>query len=130
MTPMAIHLDPAWIALIGTVVGTVGLKVAEHFLGKGRIKIDDAARIRDELRQEITANKQEIKELEDEVEKWRADYYDLRDKYIQLQTELTLALQKIKDEAAVQALLEAQTHALDNLPKSVLDYKKRSPDAT
>lgn len=125
---MAFHPDPAWIALAGTVVGTIGLKVAEHFLGKGRIKIDDAAKIRDELRLEITANKQEIKELEDEVEKWRADYYDLRDKYIQLQTELTLALQKIKDESAKQALMEAQQHALDNLPTPLIDSKKATPD--
>jgi chromosome segregation ATPase len=116
--------DPAWIALLGTVAGTIGLKVAEHFLGKGRIKIDDAAKIRDELRLEITANKQEIKELEDDVEKWRADYYDLRDKYIQLQTELTLALQQIKDAAEVARLMDEQNKSLDNLPRLVIDSGK------
>jgi len=121
------NIDPAWVALAGTVAGTVGLKVAEHFLGKGRIKIDDAAKIRDELRLEINANRQEIKELEDDVEKWRADYYDLRDKYIQLKTELTLALDKIKDEAVVAQLLESQAHALDNLPSPVIESTKETP---
>ena len=95
-------LDPAWIALIGTVSGGVGLKLAEHWLGRSKVKVDDAARIRDELRLEITAQREEIKALEDDVYKWREEYYNLRDKYIALQTELTLALQKIKDEA-VQA---------------------------
>lgn len=121
---MSFSPDPAWIALVGTVAGTIGLKVAEHFLGKGRVRIDDAAKIRDELRLEIAANKTEIKELEDAVEKWRAEYYDLRDKYIALQTELTLALQKIKDESAVSALLQAQKHALDNLAPPLIDLKE------
>lgn len=92
-------LDPAWIALIGTVCGGVGLKMAEHWLGRSKVKVDDAARMRDELRLEITAQREEIKQLEADVDKWRGEYYDLRDKYIHLQTELHLALQNIKDEA-------------------------------
>lgn len=93
-------LDPAWIALIGTVCGGVGLKMAEHWLGRSKVKVDDAARIRDELRIEIVAQREEIKQLEADVDKWRDEYYNMRDKYINLQTELTLALQKIKIEAA------------------------------
>ena len=93
-------IDPAWIALIGTLCGGIGLKVAEHWLGKNKVKVDDAARIRDELRLEITAQREEIKDLETDVEKWRSEYYALRDKYVELQTELTLALAKIKQEAA------------------------------
>lgn len=106
-------IDPAWIALIGTVLGGVGLKIIEHWLGKNRVKIDDAARIRDELRIEITDRREEIRELEAEVEKWRGEYYALRDKYIELQTELTLALARIKDEAT-----EAQKfqQTIDNTP--------------
>lgn len=92
-------IDPAWIALIGTLCGGIGLKVAEHWLGKGKVKVDEAGKIRDELRLEITAQREEIKELEAQVQKWQADYYDLRDKHIKLQTELMIALQKIKDQA-------------------------------
>lgn len=106
-------LDPAWIALIGTIFGGVGLKMAEHWLGKNKIKTDDAAKIRDELRLQITAQKEEIKDLEDQVEKWRSDYYALRDKYVQLQTELTLALAKIKAEAEE---VGAVAESLDNHP--------------
>ena len=114
-------IDPAWIALIGTLCGGIGLKVAEHWLGKNKIKVDDAARIRDELRLEITAQRQEIKDLEAEVDKWRDEYYALRDKYVELQTELTLALANIKREAAeaekaaeVLETLPPQTPPLDN----------------
>ena len=92
-------MDPAWIALIGTVTGGVGLKLVEHWLGRNKVKTDDAARLRDELRIEITTQREEIKQLESDVDKWREEYYNLRDKYINLQTELTMALQKIREEA-------------------------------
>lgn len=100
-------VDPAWIALIGTISGGVGLKVAEHWLGRNKVKIDDATQIRDELRQEIIAQREEIKQLEADVIKWREEYYDLRDKYITLQTELTLSLQRIKDDAE-EAKIQAE----------------------
>lgn len=96
------HVDPAWIALIGTLCGGLGLRITEHFLGRSKVKVDDAAKIRDELRIEITSQRDEIKSLESEVNKWRAEYYDLRDKYIQMQTELTLALEKIKSQQPPQ----------------------------
>lgn len=92
-------MDPAWIALIGTVTGGVGLKVLEHWLGRNRVRTDDATRLRDELRTEITSLREENRQMEADVDKWREEYYNLRDKYINLQTELTLALEKIRKEA-------------------------------
>lgn len=92
-------LDPTWVALIGTVCGGVGLKLTEHWLGRNKVRHDDATQIRSELRQEITTQREEIKQLENDVYKWREEYYNLRDKYMSLQTELTFALQKIKVEA-------------------------------
>lgn len=92
-------LDPAWIALIGTLCGGIGLKVMEHWLGKSKVKVDEASKLRDELRIEINAQREEIRALETEVNKWRADYYDLRDKYSTLNTEYLIALEKIKQEA-------------------------------
>lgn len=89
-------LDPAWIAAIATICGGLGVKLVEWILSRSRVKVDDATQIRGELRIEITALRDEIKELEDERDKWRAEYYDLRDKHIQMQLELTMALEKIK----------------------------------
>lgn len=93
------HLDPAWIALIGTLFGGVFLKLTESWLGRTKTASDDAKVIREELRSQITSQKDEIKSLEDEVNEWRSKYYDLRDSYVKVQTELTLALERIKNEA-------------------------------
>jgi archaellum component FlaC len=89
-------IDPAWIALIGTLFGGVGLKVLENWLGKSKIKIDEASQIRDELRIQITNQTEEIRLLEAEVKKLTQDYYDLRDKYSELNTQYIIALDKLK----------------------------------
>lgn len=96
---LLVALDPAWIALIGTVCGGVGLKVVEHWLGKSKVMVDDAAKLRTEYREEITVQRDEIRQLEADVVKWREEYYNLRDKHVALQTELTLALRSIRAEA-------------------------------
>lgn len=93
-------LDPAWIALIGTIVGSVGLKVLEHFLGKAKIKVDEASKIRDELRLEIGALRDEVNKLETEVNNWREKYLDLRDTYAELNTEYRIALAKLGETVA------------------------------
>jgi predicted nucleic acid-binding Zn-ribbon protein len=92
-------VDPTVVALVGTIFGGVGLKLAEHWLGRNKVKVDDASRLRDELRLEITAQREEIKALEAEVDKWRKEYYDLFLKYTALETDLKLALHNIKQEA-------------------------------
>jgi len=99
MYPFAVHLDPAWIALIGTLCGGIGLKILEHWLGRSKVKMDEASKFREELRTEITAGREEIKALESEVDKWKQEYYDLRDKYMALNVEYLSALEKIKKEA-------------------------------
>lgn len=61
-----------YLALIGTLFGGGGLKVIEYFLGRGKVKIDVAAEIRDELRKDIKELQARVDELEAENEKWRA----------------------------------------------------------
>lgn len=79
-------MDPTLIALIGTVMGGVGLKVVEHYLGKSKVRIDDATQIRNELRLEIDALRAENRQLEVEVDKWREDYYNIYRKMINVRT--------------------------------------------
>lgn len=107
-------LDPAWIALIGTLCGGLGLKLLEHWLGKSKVKIDEATKLRDELRVTINSQNTEIKELEAAVDKWRMDYFNLRDEYAQAKTEYMLELNNIKSELAVA---KARMDALDAEPK-------------
>lgn len=102
-------LDPAWIALIGTLCGGVGLKVLEHWLGKSKVKVDEASKIRDELRLEIGALRDDVTRLETEVNNWREKYLDLRDTYAKLQTEYTIALARINKQLdETQAVVDAQ----------------------
>jgi len=62
-------MTQVWIALISAVLGGVGLKVIDtFFLSKGK-QADIAAEFRDELREEMKAQKAEIKELEKEIDK-------------------------------------------------------------
>lgn len=91
-------MDPAWIALLGTLFGGVGLKVAEHYLGRNQVRISDATQIRDELRLTIAEQRAEILVLEGEQTKWRNAYYDLRDKFMQLQTDLQIIVAKMKSK--------------------------------
>lgn len=92
-------LDPAWIALIGTLCGGIGLKVLEHWLGKSKLKIDEAAKLRDELRVQLNDQKDEIKTLETELNTLRKEYYDLRDQHAELNTKYLINLEKLKAEA-------------------------------
>ncbi|MDQ0793550.1 hypothetical protein [Streptomyces sp. B1I3] len=57
---------------MGTVFGGVGLKFAEHLLGKNKAKIDVATQMRDEMRIEIKELQKRVDELEETNDKWRA----------------------------------------------------------
>lgn len=83
-------ISPAWVAVIGTVVGGVCLKLVERWLSNSKVKVDDAMNIRNELRTELVALREENRQLEDDVTKWREEYYDLRDKVVSLNTYMTL----------------------------------------
>lgn len=109
-------LDPAWIALVATVCGGVGLKVVEHWLGRNKVRIDDATQIRDELRLEIAALRDENKELEAEITKWREDYYRVRERELKLLNALDKAVREIADAAKRAEILAAAQEALPEAP--------------
>lgn len=90
-------MDPTVIALIGTVMGGVGLKVAESWLGRNKVRVDDAARMRDELRLQVTALREENKALEAQVDEWRAKYYEVYEKLLNVQTAAKLQGLKIEE---------------------------------
>jgi len=65
-------IDPAWIALIGTILGGVGLKVAEKFLNKHAEQRDD----RKDYREEINELRTRLDTVENEVTFWRNRFYE------------------------------------------------------
>lgn len=105
-------IPSAWVALIGTLSGGVVLALTQHWLGKRKNSNDDARQMREELRSQVTSQKEEINSLEDEVNEWRSKYYDLRDSYMQVKTELQIALDQIKREA------EAADKKLGQIPEN------------
>lgn len=84
------NLSPGVLALIGTIIGSIGLKLLENYLGRERNKVSDATQIRSELRAQIDACNRERELAEAEADKWRGLYYDLRDDNINLRVELKL----------------------------------------
>jgi predicted nucleic acid-binding Zn-ribbon protein len=90
-------ISPAWIALIGTVFGGVGLKLTEAWLSRSTKRDDTAHQLREELRTQVMDLRTEITRLQTEADLWQAKYYDLRDQFTTKQTELTLALNQIKE---------------------------------
>lgn len=89
-------LDPGWAALFVTVFGGIILEIVRKFLNKRQQTVDEATRLRGELREQIEDLKEDIKALETERDRYRDEYYELYSKYIAQATELTLALRGIK----------------------------------
>lgn len=80
-------MDPAWIALIGTVCGGVGLKVVEHWLTRNQRTLNT----RRDLREELTELANRIDQLEDEITQWRTRYYQEQEKVAVLRVQLVNA---------------------------------------
>lgn len=110
---MELLSNPVFLALVGTLFGSAGLKVIEHWLSRAKSKEDSASKMRDELRQEIDRKAKdyageldrlrvEINRLDsekDDIEKqldaWREKYWALMEENYQIKAELKSALTQI-----------------------------------
>ena len=99
-------LTPVVIALVGTIFGGAGLKATEYWLTSASRKNEGEFKLRDELRlqiadlkEELARQRTEIDKTEAEMDSWRDKYWQLREQYAELQTELLSALQQIKENA-------------------------------
>lgn len=90
------EITTAWIALIGTVLGGVGLKFVEHWLSRSKVRDDTAAQLRNELRTEIQGLKTELNNVESDLDKWRGKYYELMDNFIKVKSELETAMRQLQ----------------------------------
>lgn len=103
-------LDPAWIALIGTIVATIGVKFLERWLGTKDRNTADAAQIRSELKIQLQETRDEINRLEQEIDSWRVKYYEVLEQLVAKKIELQNALNEIKllTSATQKSVIEAQ----------------------
>jgi Tfp pilus assembly major pilin PilA len=90
------EITTAWIALIGTILGGVGLKFVEHWLSRSKVRDDTAAQLRNELRTEIQGLKTELNNVESDLDKWRGKYYELMDNFIKVKSELETAMRQLQ----------------------------------
>jgi hypothetical protein len=81
-------MDPAWIALISTFLGGIGLRIAERVLARGQVRQDAATALREELRRESSALKEEVRLVEKELDLWKEKYFTLLQKYLELKAQL------------------------------------------
>lgn len=65
------------IALVAALFGGGGLKFLEHILSRNKDRTDLATQLRNELRGEVTALRDEMRQIEAELDKWKARYYRL-----------------------------------------------------
>lgn len=115
--------NAAFLTLLGTLFGGVGLKVVESWLGKAKEKHDAGAALRSELRLEIeglrkqlVASATEEQRLEAEIDRWRGLYYDLRDEKQKVVTELMIITEQLKhlQSQLVEAIAK---QGVENEPK-------------
>lgn len=90
------EITTAWIALIGTILGGVGLKFVEHWLSRSKVRDDTASQLRTELRTEIQGLKTELNNVESDLDKWRGKYYELMDNFIKVKSELETAMRQLQ----------------------------------
>lgn len=91
------EITTAWIALIGTILGGVGLKFVEHWLSRSKVRDDTASQLRAELRTEIQGLKTELNNVESDLDKWRGKYYELMDNFIKVKSELETAMRQLQN---------------------------------
>lgn len=97
-------MEPALIALIGTIFGGAGVKLAEKLLNRKRERHDLAADIREELRKDLESVRLELqrtaealKEARNDLDGWKEKYYTLLEEMINLKTKIEISAQEVRD---------------------------------
>lgn len=93
------EISQAWLALLGAVIGGSGLKIVEYLLSRSKVREDAATQMRSELRDEIKVLREELRTVEDELDKWRGKYYELMDEFMKAKGDLAEALRKAQGES-------------------------------
>jgi predicted nuclease with TOPRIM domain len=111
-------MDPSTVVAVLSALGA-GLilrRIVDHLLNRGKVRIDEAAKIREELRNEIRRKNKEIEHLgeritalEAELEKAEDERALARDKFRTYKLDVWQALVQLNaDRAVLDAILAIQ----------------------
>lgn len=93
------EINQAWLALLGALLGGSGLKIVEYWLNRSKIREDASSQMRTELRNDIKGLREELRAVEDELDKWRGKYYELMDEFMKAKGDLAVALRDAANRA-------------------------------
>lgn len=71
------ELSEPVLALLAAIFGGAGLKVIETLLSRSSKRADIAKEIRDELRGEVDGLRKQLSAIEQRLDRWKRQYYDL-----------------------------------------------------
>lgn len=100
MAGLKVNSADAWIALLGTLFGGVGLKAVESWMNRNKEKDDYDARQRKELRDDLAQTREELHRAEEALDKIRYKHYSLIDDFITVRAELIDALRTLRATGA------------------------------
>lgn len=109
------------IAMIAALFGGAGLKIIEHFLSRGKTKIDIARELRTELRDEVLVLRDEVKELDKRVDKWKHKYFDCQNRMADMYSELRECDVKMKHMATLLAVRHDESPFLTETMEMQID---------
>ena len=102
------QINEAYLALAGAVFGGAGLEIVRKWLARSKEKDDTATQFRAELREEVKNLREELRKVEDDLDKWRAKYYELMDQFIKVKDELDASLRAINEDTQSIDLAKVQ----------------------
>lgn len=71
------ELSEPILALLAAIFGGAGLKIIESLLSRSSRRADIAKEIRDELRGEVEGLRKQLAAIEQRLDRWKRQYYDL-----------------------------------------------------
>lgn len=89
-------MSEALIALMAALFGGAGLKIIEKVLGRNKERVDIATQLRDELRTEIGALKEELRHIDENLDQWKRRYYSLLQHYNDIRVKCASAGVKVE----------------------------------
>lgn len=65
------------VGLIAAILGGMGVKIFDYYSNRSEVNVDDATRLRQELREELQRRQEDIDRMQVELEEYKEKVFDL-----------------------------------------------------